>query len=105
MNIYEVQGDKIEKLDINLVVSSRVNDYMMVGLTFGGEGSNSLVAIPYDFKNLVTWNNIIWYIKELIILTSQSYLINEYMYLLNMKLDTTPIAPVIKPNVTEAKNT
>ena len=60
VNIFEVTGDKLEKLDLNLVAASRVNDFMIVGVSFGGEGNNSLVAVPYDFKTIVVWNNIIW---------------------------------------------
>ena len=59
VNIFEVSGDKIDKLEVSLVMASRVNDYMMVGVAFGGEKSNSLVATPFDFRTIVVWNNIV----------------------------------------------
>ena len=49
----------MEKLDVNLVLASRVNDFMMIGCAFGGDGNNSLVAVPYDFKTIVVWNNAV----------------------------------------------
>jgi len=59
MHVYEVSGDRIDKLEVNLLVGSRVNDYQLVGVTFGGEGNNTVLAVPYDFKNIVVWNNIV----------------------------------------------
>ena len=59
MNVFEVSGDKLDKLDVNLVLASRVYDYMLVGVSFGGEGHNSVVSIPYDYRNLIVWNNIV----------------------------------------------
>ena len=52
MNIFEVT----DKLDVNLVLSSRVNDYQLVGVAFGGD---SVVSTPYDFKNIAVWNSIV----------------------------------------------
>ncbi len=52
MNIFEIT----EKLEVNLVLSSRVNDYQLVGVAFSGE---SVVVTPYDFKNIAIWNNIV----------------------------------------------
>ena len=59
MHVFEVVGDKLEKIDVNLILSSRVNDYMLCGLSFGGEKNNSLIAAPYDYKTIVVWNNIV----------------------------------------------
>jgi hypothetical protein len=59
MNVFEVCGDRLEKLDVNLIVGSRVNDFMLVGVAFGGEGNNSVLAVPFDFKTIVVWNNIV----------------------------------------------
>jgi WD40 repeat protein len=59
MNVYEVSGDKIEKLDVDLILSSRVNDLMLVGVTFGGENNSSVVGVPYDFNTLVVWDNVV----------------------------------------------
>ena len=55
MHLFEVT----EKTDINLILSSRVNDHQLVGLAFGGEGNNSVISSPYDFKSMVVWNNIV----------------------------------------------
>lgn len=59
MHIFEVSGDKLDKLDVNLIISSRVNDFMLTGICFGGEDNNSVMAVPYDFKNLVIWSSIV----------------------------------------------
>jgi hypothetical protein len=59
MNLFEVTGDKADKIDVNLILSSRVNDNMLQGIAFGGEGNNSILASPYDFKNLIAWNNVV----------------------------------------------
>ena len=59
INVYEVSGDKLEKLDVNLILSSRVNDYMLCGIAFGDEQNSSIVAAPYDFKTLVIWNKVL----------------------------------------------
>jgi hypothetical protein len=58
VNIFEVTGT-YDTLDVNLHMSSKVNDYQLVGLSFGGDSLTSLIAAPYDFKNLVIWSNII----------------------------------------------
>jgi WD40 repeat protein len=52
LNIFEVK----ESLDIGLVLSSRVNDYQLVGVAFGGD---SVISSPYDFKNLAVWNHVV----------------------------------------------
>jgi len=59
VNIFEVVGDKIDKIDVNLIMGSRVNDNLPVGICFGGEGNNSLVVAPYDYKTIVVWNNVV----------------------------------------------
>lgn len=59
VHVYEVVGDKLDKLDVNLIVGSKVSDYMLCGLAFGGDNNSSLVAAPYDFKTLIVWNNLL----------------------------------------------
>jgi hypothetical protein len=59
MHLFEVSGDRIDKIDVNLILGSRVNDYMLCGLSFGGDGNNSIVAVPYDFKTMIVWNNVV----------------------------------------------
>lgn len=59
VNIFEVVGDKLDKIDVNLIMASRVNDHMPVGICFGGEGNNSLVVTPYDYKTVIIWNNVV----------------------------------------------
>ena len=59
MNVFEVKGDKPERIDVNLVLSSKVNDYQLCGLVFAGEGNNSILSVPYDFKTLIVWSNVV----------------------------------------------
>jgi WD40 repeat protein len=59
VNVYEVTGDKADNIDVNLALSSKVNDYQVVGLAFGGSGNRSLIAAPYDYKNFIVWNEIV----------------------------------------------
>lgn len=59
VNIFEVVGDRLDKIDVNLIMGSRVNDNLPVGICFGGEGNNSLAVAPYDYKTIVVWNNIV----------------------------------------------
>lgn len=56
VNVYDVAGESAENLEVNLILSSKVNDYQLVGLAFGGEGNNSLIGAPYDYKILTFWN-------------------------------------------------
>ncbi|CDW78897.1 wd repeat-containing protein 54-like [Stylonychia lemnae] len=58
-HIFEVVGDKLDKLNVNLILSSRVNDHLLTGVAFGGEGNNSLVVAPYDYKTIVVLNNVV----------------------------------------------
>jgi WD40 repeat protein len=59
MSVFEISGDSFERIDVNLILSSRVNDYQLCGVQFGGDTFNSIVAAPYDFKTLAVWNNIV----------------------------------------------
>ena len=59
VNIWEVSGSKLASLDINLIVSSRVADYQMTGVAFGGPDFNSLVSSVYDFKTMLVWDQIV----------------------------------------------
>ncbi len=59
LNVWEVAGNTLDKLDVNLMLSSRVNDYMLVGVAFSGESGNSIVATPYDWQNIIVWTNVL----------------------------------------------
>ena len=59
VNLWEVTGATVDKLDINLLSSSIVNDYQVVGLCFGQENQRSLVASVYDYKVLLVWDDIL----------------------------------------------
>jgi WD40 repeat protein len=59
VNVFAISSEREDLIDVNLVLSSRVNDYQLVGLTFSGDNSNSLIAAPYDYRTLAIWNNII----------------------------------------------
>ena len=54
LNVFSVGGDREDQVDVSLTLSSKVNDYMLVGAAFSGD--TSIVAAPYDFKNLVVWS-------------------------------------------------
>ena len=58
IHIFEVTGNNNE-LDTNLVLGSRVNDYQLCGLSFGGTNFSSLITAPYDYKSLVILENIV----------------------------------------------
>lgn len=57
--MFEVVGDRVDKIDLNLIMGSRVNDNMLVGVCFGGEGNNSLIVAPYDYKMVAVWDNVV----------------------------------------------
>ena len=59
VNLWEVSGSTIERLDINLLTSSIVNDYQVVGLAFGQENYRSIVGSVYDYKVLLVWDDIL----------------------------------------------
>lgn len=59
VNLWEVTGSSIERLDINLLTSSIVNDYQVAGITFGQENYRSIVASVYDYKVLLVWDDIL----------------------------------------------
>ena len=59
VNVWEITGSSIDRLDINLLTSSIVNDYQVVGLAFGQENQRSMVASVYDFKVLLVWDDIL----------------------------------------------
>jgi len=59
LNLWEVTGSKIDNMDINLIVSSRVNDYQLTGICFGKETYNSIVCSVYDYKFMLVWDDII----------------------------------------------
>lgn len=60
MHVYEVDGQTLDKLDIKLMLSSRVNDLVLTGVSFAEEGLSSVLAVPYDFSTLVVWSHVIW---------------------------------------------
>lgn len=59
VNLWEVSGSTLERLDINILTSSIVNDYQVVGLAFGQENYRSIVASVYDYKLLLVWDDIL----------------------------------------------
>ena len=59
MTLFEVTGPTLDSLDVNLVLSSRVNDYQLVGVVFAGPANTSVLAVPYDYKQIVIWNNVL----------------------------------------------
>ena len=59
VNLWEVKGASIDRLDISLLTSSIVNDYQVCGLCFGQDNYRSLVASVYDYKVLLVWDDIL----------------------------------------------
>ena len=59
MSVFEISGDSFERIDVNLILSSRVNDYQLCDLAFGGPSDNSLLTVPYDYKTAAVWTNIL----------------------------------------------
>ena len=49
----------MDRLDINILTSSIVNDYQVVGLAFGQDNHRSIVASVYDYKILLVWDDIL----------------------------------------------
>ena len=52
MNIFKLN----DKSEVTLVLSSRVNDYQLVGVAFS---EDSVISTPYDFKNIAIWNSVV----------------------------------------------
>jgi WD40 repeat protein len=56
LNVWEVQGDEIE---IDVVISSRVADFILTGVCFADPNHSSLICTVYDYKQMIVWNNIL----------------------------------------------
>lgn len=59
LNVFEVTGDYTDKIEVDLRLSSRVTDLMLVGVQYAGDDFNSIVAVPYDYPNLILCENVI----------------------------------------------
>jgi WD40 repeat protein len=59
LNVWEVAGDTTDKIDVDLRLSSKITDLMLVGVQFAGEDNSSIVAVPYDYPNLILCENVI----------------------------------------------
>ena len=59
VNLWEVQGNKLDALDINLLLTSRVNDYQLAGIAFGKESFSSIVCSVYDYKTMLVWDDVV----------------------------------------------
>lgn len=53
MNLFEVSGDTTDKIEVDLRLSAKINDLMLVGVQFTGDDNSSIVAVPYDYPNLI----------------------------------------------------
>lgn len=58
VNVWEVTGDG-DKVKVQQFLGSRVSDVMMVGVSFGGAGGKSIIAVPYDYSQMVVWENAV----------------------------------------------
>lgn len=59
LNVWEVIGDTTDKIEVDLRLSSKITDLMLVGVHFSGEDNSSIVAVPYDYPNLILCENVI----------------------------------------------
>lgn len=59
LNVFEVQGDTVDKVTVDLRSSAKVPDLMLVGVCFAGDDNSSIVAVPYDYPNLILCENLI----------------------------------------------
>jgi WD40 repeat protein len=58
VNIWEVSGQG-DKLRVSHFLGSRINDMMIVGVSFGGAAARSIVAVPYDYAQMLVWENCV----------------------------------------------
>lgn len=57
--MFEVTGDTNDKIEVDLRLSAKITDLMLVGVQFAGEDYSSIVAVPYDYPNLILCENVI----------------------------------------------
>lgn len=57
INLWYIQSDE-EPNDVQLMMSQRISDMLLVGVSFG-ETENSLIVAPYDFKFLIHFKNLV----------------------------------------------
>lgn len=53
LNVFEIAGDSLTSLKVNLQSSSRINDMLLVGVGFAGDNQENVIAVPYDFSTMV----------------------------------------------------
>lgn len=59
LNVFEVSGDTVDKIQVDLRLSAKVPDLMLMGVQFAGDDYSSICAVPYDYPNLILCENII----------------------------------------------
>ena len=59
LNVWEVIGDRVDKIEVDLRLTSKITDLIIVGVSFAGEDNSSIVAVPYDYPNLIFCENVI----------------------------------------------
>ena len=59
LNVFEVTGDTVDKIEVDLRLSSKVTDLMLVGVCYAGDDESSIVAVPFDYPNMVICENAI----------------------------------------------
>lgn len=59
INIWEISGNQTtNSLNVNLLLSSRVNDWLLTGVGFINDG-RSVAAAVYDFKTMLVWEDVV----------------------------------------------
>ena len=60
LNIWKVvSSSKKGEIEIEVVSSSRVPDFMLTGVCFGKADLSSVICSVYDYKQLLVWDNIL----------------------------------------------
>ena len=58
-NLFEVIGDSLERVEVDVRNSTCVKDLMLVGVEFWGQDSSSILAVPYDYPTLILWEDFV----------------------------------------------
>ena len=58
MNMWEVTGNQTtSSMNVNLLLSSRVNDWILTGVNFIND-NHSVACAVYDFKTMLVWEDV-----------------------------------------------
>lgn len=49
----------MDKIEVDLRLSAKIADYMLVGVQYAGDDNSSIVAVPYDYPSMILCLNCI----------------------------------------------